>query len=231
MEATPQIEADRRLLKFKTYEDYLDSLVTPADLCYMQSVTASRTLAELGYRSTGATLSRKQFERRLAAVIAYLYPTFKPYELASERMPATDDLQKELAIRERPNRLGILATIIFLRNTTSGGFEVSGYIDYGDRLKIEDWKPFFRGKRRLWPKPTDLGYYHWRLGASVSNDSFNFKVIVHPKRGLLFQNRFDRKVISVDPVQSPGSNSTRLCVLSPIYDHVVLLDHVVIQRI
>lgn len=60
-------------------------------------------------RSTGATLSRKQFERRLAAVIAYLYPTFKPYELASERMPATDDLQKELAIRERPNRLGILA--------------------------------------------------------------------------------------------------------------------------
>lgn len=50
MEATPQIEADRRLLKFKTYEDYLDSLVTPADLCYMQSVTASRTLAELGYR-------------------------------------------------------------------------------------------------------------------------------------------------------------------------------------
>lgn len=57
MEATPQIEADRRLLKFKTYEDYLDSLVTPADLCYMQSVTASRTLAELGYRWDDKTLN------------------------------------------------------------------------------------------------------------------------------------------------------------------------------
>lgn len=47
---SPQIEADRRLLQFKTYEDYLDSLVTPQDLCYLQSVEISRTIAELGYR-------------------------------------------------------------------------------------------------------------------------------------------------------------------------------------
>lgn len=47
---SPQIEADRRLLQFQTYEDYLDSLVTPQDLCYLQSVEISRTIAELGYR-------------------------------------------------------------------------------------------------------------------------------------------------------------------------------------
>ncbi|XP_017784224.1 PREDICTED: uncharacterized protein C4orf22 homolog [Nicrophorus vespilloides] len=231
METTPQIEADRRLLQFETYEDYLDSLVTPSDLCYLQSVGSSRVLAELGYRSTGETLSREQFQKRLSTVVAYLFPTFKPYELASERMPATDPLQKELALRERANRLGILSTIIFLRNFTVGGFEVSGYIDYGDRLKHEDWKPFFKGKRKIWPRPSDLGYYHWRMGQSISNESFNYKVLVDPRRGLIFQNRFDRKTICVDPNMIPGSNSTRIRVETPCYEHVVLYDHVVIQRI
>lgn len=48
--ASPQIEADRRLLQFKTYEDYLDSLVTPYDVCYLKNTVVARTLAELGYR-------------------------------------------------------------------------------------------------------------------------------------------------------------------------------------
>lgn len=61
------------------------------------------------YRSSGETLSRQQFEKRLAAVIAYLFPSFKPYELASEGVTMTDTFQQQLAIRERPNRLGILS--------------------------------------------------------------------------------------------------------------------------
>lgn len=48
--ATPQIEADKRLVQFETYEDYLDSLVTPQDICNLQNTVAARTLAELGYR-------------------------------------------------------------------------------------------------------------------------------------------------------------------------------------
>lgn len=61
------------------------------------------------FRSSGETLSRQQFEKRLAAVIAYLYPTFKPYELASEGLHLTDPFQQQLALRERPNRIGILS--------------------------------------------------------------------------------------------------------------------------
>lgn len=61
------------------------------------------------FRSSGETLSRAEFERRLAAVIAYLFPSFKPYELASEGLKASDPLQQELSLRERPNRVGILA--------------------------------------------------------------------------------------------------------------------------
>lgn len=99
--ASPQIEADRRLLQFNTYEDYLDSLGTHQDKCYLQSVEVSRSIAELGYRSSGETLSREQFEKRLAAVYLYLYPPYKPYESASEGMTRDDPLKMDLALRER----------------------------------------------------------------------------------------------------------------------------------
>lgn len=66
-------------------------------------------------------MSREQFERRRAAVIAYLYPTYKPYELASEGIRPSDPLQKELAIRERPNRVGILAVSLRQRFVCPSG--------------------------------------------------------------------------------------------------------------
>lgn len=229
---SPQVEADRRLLQFQTYEDYLDSLVTPQDVCYLKNSVVARTLAELGYRSSGETLSRKQFEHRLAAVIAYLYPTFKPFELASRGLIVQDPLQKELALRERPNRVGILATIIYIRDFTRTGCEISGYIDYGDRLKNEDWKPYFKQGKRFWPRQTDLGFYNWRTGKITTNHSMNYKVWVDPAKGLLFQNRFDRKIVCVDPMMtSPGNNTKRTRVVSDDYEHTVLYDHIVMQRI
>lgn len=52
--ASPQVEADRRLLQFATYEDYLDSLVTPYDVCFLKNTKVARTLAELGYRQANS---------------------------------------------------------------------------------------------------------------------------------------------------------------------------------
>ncbi|KAJ8928074.1 hypothetical protein NQ314_019401 [Rhamnusium bicolor] len=56
---------------------------------------------------------------------------------------------------------------------------------------------------------TDLGYYHWRAGRVVSNDSLNYKVLQHPDKGLIFLNRFDRKIINPAPDADPGANTTR----------------------
>ncbi|KAI4462196.1 hypothetical protein MML48_5g00015384 [Holotrichia oblita] len=95
-------------------------------------------------RSSGETLTREQFEKRLAAVIEYLYPTFKPYVLASENLDIQDPFLKEMALRECSNRMGILAVSFRLQ--------------------------------RLWPRPTDLGYYHWRIDKSACNDSKNYKL-------------------------------------------------------
>nr|CAH7731864.1 unnamed protein product [Callosobruchus chinensis] len=184
LKASPQIEADKRLLQYENYEHYLDSLGTNQDECYLQSVEVARQVAELGYRSSGETLSREQFERRLAAVYQYLYPPYTPYHATSEGMVKDDPLKIELALRERSNRVGILSTIIFIKLETKAGYEISGYLDYGDKLIVENWKPIFVGHKKIMPKPTDLGYYNWRSGKVVCNDSSHFKV-KHTFRSLL----------------------------------------------
>lgn len=49
-EFPPQVEADRRLLPFEVWEDYLDSLIDVADLRNLRSLATARTIAALGYR-------------------------------------------------------------------------------------------------------------------------------------------------------------------------------------
>ncbi|KAK9877348.1 hypothetical protein WA026_017745 [Henosepilachna vigintioctopunctata] len=231
VETNPQIEADRRLLKFDAYEDYLDSMVTGLDKCLLPNRLIARKIAELGYRTCGETLSREQFERRRAAVINYLHPTYKPYSMASTGLLLADPAQRELALRERPNRIGILTTIVFLRHSNSMGSEISGYIDYADQLKKRDWNHFFKRQMLILPKPTDLGYYHWKTNQTRTNDSENYKVLTTTEKGLQFQNRFDRKIIIVDPCSEPGQNTTRKRVPSQMYTHMILFDHIVRQRI
>lgn len=50
----------------------------------------------------------------------------------------------------------VFQTLIFIRDKNSRGQEISGYIDYAHRLKTEDFEPYFAGKKRLLPRPSDL---------------------------------------------------------------------------
>jgi len=65
-----QIEADRGLVNFENYEEYLDSLVADEDMLYLRG-TEPRILAQLGYRfawsisSLASTTSRSIFRLRL----------------------------------------------------------------------------------------------------------------------------------------------------------------------
>jgi hypothetical protein len=47
-------------------------------------------------------------------------------------------------------------TIVFIRDKNARGQEISGYIDYAYRLKAEDFEPYFAGRKRLLPRPSDL---------------------------------------------------------------------------
>lgn len=54
--------------------------------------------------------------------------------------------------------------------------QVSGYIDYGHRLKTENMEPYFERKKRLMPKPSDLSFYNWNTHTSTSNATSFFQV-------------------------------------------------------
>ena len=122
-------------------------------------------------------------------------------------------------------RNGKLTSIIFLRDKNAKGQEVSGYIDYAHRLKTENFEPYFKGQKRLMPKPTDLSYYNWETQTSTANSTPNFQVIADSD-GLLFKNKRDRKVINVDPkLSSPGDNSSRNELKTTEYLQAVIFDH------
>lgn len=229
-----QTDSDRRLLDFENYEEYLDSLVSPVDIYYVRSSKTARQLAELGYRCTGEILSERSFYRRLRIVKNLLFPVHRPYVLTCEYITPAGRLMEELSLRERSNRLGYLSTIVFVRHfaTKLRQFEESAYIDFGDRLKSENWLPYYRGEKRLSPFKRDLAYYYWRTGRTSLNETRNYVPIVDPKRGLLFKNIHDRQVITVDPTAaSPGVDTTRVRIHCPFYEHVILYDHVIRSKI
>lgn len=216
-------------LKYETYEQYLDSQISPMDIFYLEDQDLARQLVELGYRGSGETLKREEFEARKKAAEEAKASKLRnaPKKLAS----ADKDLSHfpflhNLAEREDLVRNGKLTSIIFIRDKNSKGQEVSGYIDYAHRLKTENFEPYFERKKKLMPKPSDLSYYNWETQHSTSNSTPNFQVIADNEAGLLFKNKRDRKVINVDPKSLPGDNSRRIEIKTHEYLQVVLYDHV-----
>jgi len=119
-----------------------------------------------------------------------------------------------------------LTTIVFIRDKNANGQEISGYIDFGDRLAQDDFKEYFERKKRLLPRPSDLSYYNWTTNVSTSNPSRFFQVLGDNDIGLLFKNKRDRKIICVDPDSDCGDNSTRTELKTKEYLQVVIYDHV-----
>uniref|UniRef100_A0A8C2DM41 Cilia- and flagella-associated protein 299 n=1 Tax=Cyprinus carpio TaxID=7962 RepID=A0A8C2DM41_CYPCA len=239
--------------EFRTYEDFLDSQIKPLDLFYLEDQELARQLVELGHK--GSSLEREEFETRKAAAEAsrlpppICHPVTRVWQqrdisnclnvvfsrkLASTGKELKDNFLRALAEREEANRNGamtyvllfFLQSIIFIRDRNSHGQEISGYIDYSHRLKSEDFEPYFSGKKRLMPKPTDLSFYNWGTQVAKHNASSNYEVITENPSGLLFKCKNDRKILNVDPEATPGDSSIRTPVQCDLYVHVVIYDHV-----
>jgi hypothetical protein len=214
-------------LEFATYEDYLDSQITELDMYYLEDEELARQLVELGYNGSGDTLKREEFEaRKKAEREKHLQKDNAPKPLASIGKDLSNfPFLQALANREELVRNGKLTSIIFIRDLNSKGQEVSGYIDFAHRLKVEAFEPYFDGKKKLMPRPSDLSYYNWETQTSTSNSSPNFQVIADNEAGLLFKNKRDRKVVNVDPGSDPGDNTTRTEIKTKEYMQVVVYDH------
>ncbi|KAK6625188.1 hypothetical protein RUM43_005479 [Polyplax serrata] len=103
------LESDKRLLQFRTYDEYLDSLVSKVDVCYFRNYLTARKIAELGYRCSGDMLTKEEFYRKLADVTEAVFPSKKPYELSSIGIDFDDVMYNELANREYGNRIGLVS--------------------------------------------------------------------------------------------------------------------------
>lgn len=119
-------------------------------------------------------LSSEEFEARKREIEQLKYKAAHkvPKILCSagrEFGPAFPFLQA-LADREEMVRNGKLTSIIFIRDKNAKGQEVSGYIDFAHRLKIEDFTPYFAKKKKLIPRPADLSYYNWETQTSDARD-------------------------------------------------------------
>lgn len=225
------------LSEFPTYEDYLDSQILPEDMKYLGSSTRDgqqdgedlmRQLVELGYRGSGEALKREEFELRKREIENMKFKAAHkiPKILCSAgREYSMYPFLQALADREELVRNGKLTCIIFLRDKNNKGQEISGYIDFAHRLKLEDFTPYFMRKKKLLPRPSDLSFYNWETQTSTSNPTPNFQVKADNEAGLLFKNKRDRKVVNVDPNAECGDNSTRHVIKSKEYIQIILFDH------
>jgi hypothetical protein len=58
-----------------------------------------------------------------------------------------------------------------------GALQVSGYIDYAQRLKVDpNMEAYFERSKRLMPQHSDLSFYNWETHLSTSNPTPNFQV-------------------------------------------------------
>ena len=149
---------DTVLADFSTYEEYLSSKIQDADLKYLGDSELAKQLVELGYRGSGETLKREEFEARKQAELANdSQKASEVKQLASANCDLSEyPFLHALAIREELVRAGKLTSIIFIRDVTASKQEVSGYIDYAHRLKTENFEPYFQRKKKLMPKVGDL---------------------------------------------------------------------------
>eukprot|EP00297_Palpitomonas_bilix_P000928 CAMPEP_0113895448 /NCGR_PEP_ID=MMETSP0780_2-20120614/17369_1 /TAXON_ID=652834 /ORGANISM="Palpitomonas bilix" /LENGTH=238 /DNA_ID=CAMNT_0000886281 /DNA_START=27 /DNA_END=744 /DNA_ORIENTATION=+ /assembly_acc=CAM_ASM_000599 len=221
--------SDSVVNEFKTYEDYLDSQITPLDLYYLEDEDLARQLVELGYRGSGETLKREEFEAKKKAIenarLSKMRNASRQLASAGKELEGLPLLQA-LAEREEMVRSGKLTTIFSSETAMQKNQEVSGYIDYAHRLKTENFEPYFERKKKLMPKASDLSFYNWETQVSASNSTPNFQVIADNEAGLLFKNKRDRKVVNVDPKSHPGDNSRRVELHTDEYLQVVIFDHV-----
>jgi len=220
---------EKAVTDFATYEDFLDSQVSPVDLYYLEDEELARQLVELGFRGTGEVIKREEFEarKRAAEEARSAQRAKEEMVLASEAYPNLSGFLAALAEREEPNRMGKMMTILFLRHRNGKGQEVSGYIDLADRLKRDDFDQYFSGAKKLMPRHSDLSFYNWDTQVEMCNSTANYQVVTEDVNGLLFKNKRDRKIVNVDSsAKTPGDNSTRTELRTKEYLQVVFYDHV-----
>mmetsp|Transcript_28264 Transcript_28264/g.33506 ORF Transcript_28264/g.33506 Transcript_28264/m.33506 type:complete len:145 (+) Transcript_28264:44-478(+) len=127
--------------QYITFEDYLDAQVSETDMYYLEDEDLARQLVELGYRGSGDTLTREEFEAQRK-----MLKERNVQKTLVKREPASNDKDlshspffMEIAKREELILTGKLSTILFLRCLNAKGQEVNrivAFIEYEGVFKF-----------------------------------------------------------------------------------------------
>ncbi|KAH0574106.1 hypothetical protein SS50377_24051 [Spironucleus salmonicida] len=218
--------------KFKTYEEYLDSHIKPEDLFFLNSLETARRIVETSSLKS-EILKRDEFESAKREINSQKQrgQSYQTTNFASDGANV-DEFPFLFALKQREQLVkeGKLAVIVFLRDKNHSGQEISGYIDYGQRLKNEDCRGYFLRQKKLLPKSTDLSFYNWDTQFVSSMASENFELMADNEAGFLFKCRRDRKVINVNPGAVLDEKSVRHVIDTHEYVHCVIYDHVLRRK-
>jgi hypothetical protein len=171
-------------LTYGRYDKYVDAHITDMDMKYLGDVTLARFLVEDGHRGKDM-ITRKEFEAKKRETLMLKDGDDGVLRLASDGYTGSSVFLQALAAREPAVRHGKLSvggfcalkvgefvsnsgcllgqTVIYIRDMNASGQEVSGYIDFGHRLKTENFREYFEGSKRLFPTFDDLSYYNWKV--------------------------------------------------------------------
>ncbi|EDV99484.1 cilia- and flagella-associated protein 299 [Drosophila grimshawi] len=229
------MRGDFNLLNFETYAEYLESFTRPEEYRYLGNKKVINSLVKLGYRTNATIHEEDDFYRLKKHLTELINPKTTSVKLFGSYLTSDDPVLVALAEREERNLQKKLSTIIFLQVRQRSGFDISGYIDYADSLLAANlhmvgctnWKAVFEGRIMLRPKRSHLSFFDWHSGTICYNPSNNY-AIMHHGASLMFQHLGDHKFIPVTNADSwHKDNVKRTSIRSPMYNCIVLYDHVV----
>ena len=124
--------------RFRSYYDYLDSLIASEDIRYLQDGELARLIAELGYRGTGKTLTEKEYLEEIEKIemAKKLKEINENAEQAGDLLGAVEGespLVRAIKQRYKDNKEGRMNTVVYIY-TKSESEEISGHIDLSARL-------------------------------------------------------------------------------------------------
>ncbi|OHS95953.1 hypothetical protein TRFO_37924 [Tritrichomonas foetus] len=215
--------------QYETYEDYLDAKITQEHLFYLGTRDVARQLFELGCVGGSEVMERRKFEQKKQELLD------QKNMKRSAQVPLAHQgcdlgfspLMEKLAEIEDEVRNGQKTALIFIRDFNHSGQEVSGYIDYSDRLRNEDWLNYFKKKKKLMPTTSDMSFFNWKTRTISHNETSSFEVHGDNDKGIVINNRRDMKEFSLDPLmtEKPGGNTIRYDIEDANYLHCVLYVH------
>ncbi|KAJ5080290.1 cilia- and flagella-associated protein [Anaeramoeba ignava] len=196
---------DEIIDQFFCYEDYLDSQITPTISKFLSDKKMIRNLISNGI--FGDVLSQKEFEIRKKNKKNKL-KTKKETQKKQDQIETNLDknpllsylFEKEKFVRKK--EISILLFIQYKNPKTNE--EISGIIDFFQRLNTENFEDYYLGKKILIPNQNDISYFEFetkKLNIGIPSKYSSFKTIINiedqNENFLLFQNIFDQKIIDL----------------------------------